>query len=173
MKKVLIMLGLSLGLLVTGAGIAQDTKTAKKEMKEADKSAKKAAKAETKAAKDATKDTEMADRMAKARAAKAEKKAANDAGKVDMTDGAGLKDDKMSKSVAKKEGGKAMASAVNRTTVPNKAGMKEEKATPADYKAPVDKSQKGPSGEVVYTGPRGGKYYINKNGNKTYLSSNQ
>lgn len=48
-----------------------------------------------------------------------------------------------------------------------------EKATPADYKAPVVKSEKGPNGEVVYTGERGGKYYINKNGNKTYLSSNQ
>lgn len=47
------------------------------------------------------------------------------------------------------------------------------KATPADYRAPVVKSQKGPNGEVVYTGEHGGKYYINKNGNKTYLSSNQ
>ena len=51
--------------------------------------------------------------------------------------------------------------------------MGAQKATPADYKAPVDKKQKGPNGEVVYTGERGGKYYINKNGNKTYLSSNQ
>lgn len=49
----------------------------------------------------------------------------------------------------------------------------EQKATPTDYKAPVVKSEKGPNGEVVYTGERGGKYYINKNGNKTYLSSNQ
>jgi colicin import membrane protein len=47
----------------------------------------------------------------------------------------------------------------------------ETKATPADYKAPVDRSMKGPNGEQVMTGPRGGKYYINKNGNKTYLSS--
>lgn len=57
----------------------------------------------------------------------------------------------------------------------NSAGMsaKAQKATSADYKAPVDKTQKGPNGEVVYTGDRGGKYYINRNGNKTYLSSNQ
>jgi hypothetical protein len=47
------------------------------------------------------------------------------------------------------------------------------KATPADYRAPVDKVLKGPNGEVVHTGERGAKYYINKNGNKTYLSSNQ
>lgn len=47
------------------------------------------------------------------------------------------------------------------------------KATPADYKSPVDKVLKGPNGEVVRTGENGGKYYINKNGNKTYLSSNQ
>ena len=51
--------------------------------------------------------------------------------------------------------------------------QKDAKATPADYKAPVDKVQKGPNGEAVHTGERGGKYYINKNGNKTYLSSNQ
>ena len=49
--------------------------------------------------------------------------------------------------------------------------MREEKASPADYKAPVDRSMKGPNDEKVMTGPRGGKYYINKNGNKTYLSS--
>jgi hypothetical protein len=47
------------------------------------------------------------------------------------------------------------------------------RATPADYSSPVDKTQKGPNGEKVYTGDRGGKYYINKNGNKTFLSSNQ
>lgn len=47
------------------------------------------------------------------------------------------------------------------------------KATPADYKLPVDKVLKGPNGEVVRTGERGAKFYINKNGNKTYLSSNQ
>ena len=101
-----------------------------------------------------------------ARAAKAAKKAAADGTtaaatttdkatkKADkMADNSGLKDDKMSKS--KSSMGK----------------MKEEKATPADYKAPVDPSQKGPNGEKVMTGPRGGKYYINKNGNKTYLSS--
>ncbi|GAB3892516.1 hypothetical protein GCM10028803_05420 [Larkinella knui] len=48
---------------------------------------------------------------------------------------------------------------------------KEVKAVPADYKAAVDKSQKGPGGETVYAGPRGGKYYITKAGNKRYLSS--
>lgn len=50
---------------------------------------------------------------------------------------------------------------------------KPEKATPTEYKAPVDKVLKGPNGEVVRTGERGAKFYINKNGNKTYLSSNQ
>ena len=50
---------------------------------------------------------------------------------------------------------------------------KPKKATPADYKTPVDKVLKCPHGEVVHEGERGGKYYINKNGNKTYLSSNQ
>ncbi|AUD06756.1 hypothetical protein [Spirosoma pollinicola] len=53
------------------------------------------------------------------------------------------------------------------------AGASESKASPADYKAPVDKTQKGPHGEVVHTGEQGGKFYINANGNKTYLSSNQ
>ncbi|NEU70120.1 hypothetical protein GK091_24805 [Spirosoma agri] len=48
-----------------------------------------------------------------------------------------------------------------------------EKASPADYKAPIDKVLKGPNGEVVHDGERGGKFYINRNGNKTYLSSNQ
>lgn len=56
---------------------------------------------------------------------------------------------------------------------PSQPTIKEVKATSADYQAPVDKSQKGPNGEVVRTGERGGKFYINKNGNKTYLSSNQ
>lgn len=60
----------------------------------------------------------------------------------------------------------------NGTQGDNSAGT-SMKATSADYKAPVDKQQKGPNGEVIYTGERGGKYYINKNGNKTYLSSNQ
>lgn len=50
---------------------------------------------------------------------------------------------------------------------------KPEKATPTEYKVPVDKVMKGPNGEVVRTGERGAKFYINKNGNKTYLSSNQ
>ena len=58
--------------------------------------------------------------------------------------------------------------------VANDAGIiKPEKATEADYKAPVDKVLKGPNGEEVRTGERGAKFYINKNGNKTYLSSNQ
>ena len=48
-----------------------------------------------------------------------------------------------------------------------------EKATPDDYKAPVDKVLKGPNGEAVHVGERGAKFYINKNGNKTYLSSNR
>ena len=82
----------------------------------------------------------------------------------------------MSKSVTKKTEEKSTVSSGG--SKPDKTAKmskppKEEKATPADYKAPVDKSQKGPNGEVVYSGPRGGKYYINKNGNKTYLSSNQ
>lgn len=92
--------------------------------------------------------------MAKARASKADKKLA----KVVSPDASGAK----------------------ATLSPNKADpnggnttQKEVKATPADYRAPVVKTQKGPNGEVVYTGERGGKYYINKNGNKTYLSSNQ
>lgn len=55
----------------------------------------------------------------------------------------------------------------------NPSADNSEKATPADYKMPVNKVLKGPHGEVVYEGERGGKYYINKNGNKTYLSSNQ
>ncbi|GAB3333915.1 hypothetical protein GCM10027299_41800 [Larkinella ripae] len=50
---------------------------------------------------------------------------------------------------------------------------KEVKAVPEDYKAAIDKSQKGPAGETVYTGPRGGKYYITKAGNKRYLSSSK
>ncbi|SFE89805.1 hypothetical protein [Spirosoma endophyticum] len=53
-----------------------------------------------------------------------------------------------------------------------KTTFKTQKATPADYKSPVDKTQHGPNGELIYTGARGAKYYINKNGNKTYLSSN-
>lgn len=101
--------------------------------------------------------TSVADRMAKARAAKADKKAAKDAAK---NDGTGLKDDRMTKPADSK-----VATSSSKT-------MKEEKASPADYKAPVDTKQKGPNNEVVHTGPKGGKYYINKNGNKTYLSSN-
>lgn len=58
---------------------------------------------------------------------------------------------------------------ISKTTVTSQF----QKATPEDYKAPVDKVLKGPNGEVVRTGERGAKFYINKNGNKTYLSSNQ
>ena len=95
------------------------------------------------------------DRMAKARAAKAEKKVAKANGsEASMGNGPGM----------------SAGSTPMRGT---KTAGKEEKATPADYQTPVDKSQKGPNGEVVHTGPKGGKYYINKNGNKTYLSSNQ
>ena len=90
------------------------------------------------------------DRLVKARAAKAEKKATK------ARDGV--------TSVPPAPVGKANPT---RTSSP-----KGEKATPADYKAPVDKSQHGPNGEIIYTGARGAKYYINKNGNKTYLSSN-
>lgn len=56
---------------------------------------------------------------------------------------------------------------------PGPNGSQSQKATPADYQTPVDKTRKGPNGELVHTGERGGKFYINKNGNKTYLSSNQ
>ncbi|RZM28324.1 MAG: hypothetical protein EOO88_09385 [Pedobacter sp.] len=71
--------------------------------------------------------------------------------------------------MAKARAAKADKSATKTTP----AGAGERKATPADYKAPVDKTQKGPHGELLHTGERGGKFYINKNGNKTYLSSNQ
>lgn len=56
---------------------------------------------------------------------------------------------------------------------PGPNGGQSQKATAADYQTPVDKTLKGPNGELVHTGERGGKFYINKNGNKTYLSSNQ
>ncbi|MFD2935073.1 hypothetical protein [Spirosoma flavum] len=94
------------------------------------------------------------ERMAKARAAKADKKVIKGANQ----DASGT-----------------TATINGNQAEPNqRAGsMKEEKATSADYSAPVVKSLKGPNGEVVHTGEHGGKYYINKNGNKTYLSSNQ
>ncbi|UHG92641.1 hypothetical protein [Spirosoma oryzicola] len=146
MKKTIVLLGVVCSLLINFKGIAQENKPgkneAKKEQKEADKSAKKAAKAETKAAKDAI---STADEKAAKEQAKVEKKA----GKVENS---GLKDDKLSKLTVDK-------------------ALKEEKATPADYKAPVDKNTKGPDGATVYVGPRGGKYYINKKGNKAYLNS--
>ena len=90
------------------------------------------------------------DRLMKARAAKAQKKATK-----------------------AMDGVTSVPSAPTRATSPTRTmSTKGQKATPADYKAPVDKSQHGPHGEVIYTGARGAKYYINKNGNKTYLSSN-
>lgn len=88
----------------------------------------------------------VADRMTKARAAKAEKKEARGTAKSDLN---------------------AVRSGGSSTTAP------PERATTANYRAPVEKKLKGPNGEVVHTGERGAKYYINKNGNKTYLSSNQ
>ena len=96
------------------------------------------------------------ERMAKARAAKADKK----------------------ESKAINPGSPGAGATLNRNPAdpgarPTELTRQGVKATPADYQAPVVKSQKGPNGEVVYTGERGGKYYINKNGNKTYLSSNQ
>lgn len=107
-----------------------------------------------------------ADKMADNAGMKADKMDAKASKKADkMTSSAGMKDDKMSKSATMD---KPKADKMAKATKP---AMKEEKASPADYKAPVDRSSKGPNGEVVRTGPRGGKYYINKNGNKTYLSS--
>ncbi|MBO0936505.1 hypothetical protein J2I47_08125 [Fibrella sp. HMF5335] len=78
-------------------------------------------------------------------------------------------EERMAKARAARAEKRSNASAANQSGSPQKV----IRATPADYKAPVDKVQKGPNGEVVYTGERGGKYYINKNGNKTFLSSNQ
>lgn len=67
----------------------------------------------------------------------------------------------------------AKARAVKAEKKLNPTTNNSEKATPADYRTPVNKVLKGPHGEVVHEGERGGKYYINKNGQKTYLSSNQ
>jgi len=103
------------------------------------------------------------DRMVKARAAKAEKKLAKNTGRDSSR--AAARFSTTSDNTLKKT--------AQTTSKRPQATLKEEKASPADYQAPVDKSQKGPNGEVVHTGARGGKYYINKNGNKTYLSSNQ
>ena len=102
------------------------------------------------------------DRLMKARAAKADKRAAKASGtypspESGLANNNGAKTDK-----------KVTQADVKRTT----STPKVEKATPADYKNPIDKAQHGPNGEEVHTGTRGGKYYINKNGNKTYLSSN-
>ena len=96
------------------------------------------------------------ERMAKARAAKADKKES----KVTHPDSPGAP-------------ATPNRNPADRSARPPESARQGVKATPADYQAPVVKSQKGPNGEVVYTGERGGKYYINKNGNKTYLSSNQ
>ena len=150
MKKTISLLCLALSLLTIAPSMAQD---------------KKATKTTSSTMTDADKQSAMNDRMAKARAAKAAKKAANDAtGSNSMSANTGMKDDKMSKS---------SMSSTDKMAKASKPTMKEEKATPADYKAPVDPSKKGPNGEKVMTGPRGGKYYINKNGNKTYVSSNR
>ena len=90
------------------------------------------------------------DRLSKARAAKAEKKVMRAA-----------------------EGTASSSTKPVQPANPTKTlPAKTQKALPADYKAPIDKSQHGPNGEAIYTGARGAKYYINKNGNKTYLSSN-
>ena len=99
------------------------------------------------------------DRLVKARAAKADKKTA-----------------KASETLAP-QNLKPVAAQANQPSIQPGANQGKttdrlQKATPADYKSPVDKSQHGPHGEVIYTGARGAKYYINKNGNKTYLSSN-
>ncbi|MBD2755773.1 hypothetical protein [Spirosoma validum] len=97
------------------------------------------------------------DRLAKARAAKADKRTAkvtgNDTSRI-VTGNSARTDQKIAQGIQPK------------------ATPKLEKATPADYKTPIDKSQHGPNGEAIHAGARGGKYYINKNGNKTYLSSN-
>lgn len=98
------------------------------------------------------------DRLIKARAAKADKRAAKTAGNYPGPE------------ASNSNGGQADKKIVQEKRA--KADLKAEKATPADYKTPIDKSQHGPNGEEVHTGARGGKYYINKNGNKTYLSSN-
>ena len=98
------------------------------------------------------------DRLIKARAAKAEKKSAKAIG-TDATS-ASLPSPQSNQNIAQ----------TNKSQV--NTAIKTQKASPADYKSPVDKTQHGPNGEVIYTGARGAKYYINKNGNKTYLSSN-
>lgn len=183
MKKTLALLSLTLGLFITQPTVAQDAKPAtEKQMRAADKSgmndrmaAARAAKAAKKAdadkmKADATTKADKMDAKANKMANKADMKADKMADKASMkadkmAGGSGMKDDKMSKSATMSK------PKADKTTMAAKPVMKEEKASPADYKAPVDRSSKGPNGEVVRTGPRGGKYYINKNGNKTYLSS--
>ncbi len=109
------------------------------------------------------------DRMAKARAAKAAKRdAANATATMPPSEAKAKKEMKMDDASAKKAA-KAETKSAKEGAMAGKAAMNEEKATPADYKAPVDKSMKGPNGEAVMTGPRGGKFYINKKGNKAYL----
>jgi colicin import membrane protein len=109
----------------------------------------------------------VSDRMAKARAAKAEKQAAK------ATMQTGSNEAKATNGVTKTTDDKTASRRVQSNKTTAKTSTKDEKATSADLKSPIDKSQKGPNGEVIYTGARGAKYYINKNGNKTYLSSNQ
>ncbi|WP_288425129.1 hypothetical protein [uncultured Spirosoma sp.] len=109
------------------------------------------------------------DRMAKARAAKAAKRdAANATAAMPPSEAKAKKEMKLDDASAKKAA-KAETKSAKEGAMAGKEAMKEEKATPADYKAPVDKSMKGPNGEAVMTGPRGGKFYINKKGNKAYL----
>ena len=75
--------------------------------------------------------------------------------------------------MAKARAAKAEKRTSEATKNPGRNAFQPEKATPDDYKAPVEKLLKGPNGEVVHVGERGAKFYINKNGNKTYLSSNR
>ena len=98
----------------------------------------------------------VTDRLTKARAAKAQKKIAK-------TTGA---DSGAAPAVVTQSDNHSPGRATQKSV------SKIEKASPADYQTPIDKTKQGPNGEVVHTGARGGYYYINKNGNKTYLSSN-
>lgn len=150
MKTVLSRLSLALGLLISLNTLAQTP---------------------------ATGTMSVNDRMAKARAAKAAKRdAAGTTAAMPPSDAKAKKEMKMDDASARKaanaetKAAKEGAMTGKDAMKMDKGKMKEEKATPADYKAPVDRSMKGPNGESVMTGPRGGKYYINKNGNKTYVS---
>ena len=173
MKKTFAALSLVLSLLVAFNSMAQDDKP-KKEKATAEK---KMAKADKKAAKDVGDDAAVKTAKAEKKAAKADKIAAMSPAEKKATKEAkaDMKEAKADKKAAKETGDKmAMKEAkVDKKTAKAdmKVARKEVKATPADYKAPIDRSMKGPNGEQVMTGPRSGKYYINKNGNKTYLSS--